>query len=105
LLVEVTETGLGDPEAVTKTLGELRRHGVRIAVDDFGTGYSSLARISRHPWDALKIDGSFIARVADDDDMRALVAAMIAMAHALGMLAIAEGVETEDQLDALRALG
>jgi diguanylate cyclase (GGDEF)-like protein len=105
LLVEVTETGLGDPDSVTKTLGELRRRGVRIAVDDFGTGYSSLARISQHPWDALKIDGSFVSRVDQDDDMRALVAATIAMAHALGMLAIAEGVETEEQLAVLRAMG
>jgi len=105
LWLEVTESGLAD-DALTSTLGVLRAHGVRVAVDDFGTGWSSLSRLASSQWDALKIDRSFVAQVTDDSsEVAQVVAATVAMAHALGMLTVAEGVETEEERDRVRDLG
>jgi diguanylate cyclase len=86
-------------------LHELKRMGVFLAVDDFGTGWSSLSRLSSFPWDALKIDRSFVARLDDDAQANHVVGAMVAMGHALGMLCIAEGVETPAQARHLRRAG
>jgi len=106
LLLEITETVLmeetASPDAV---LASLHRLGLGLALDDFGTGYSSLSRLKRFPLDALKIDRAFIDGVHRDPDDAAIVRATIDMAHAIGLLVVAEGVETPEQRDALRALG
>jgi diguanylate cyclase (GGDEF)-like protein len=105
LILEVTETALVDDTVMTGTLAELRRHGVAVAVDDFGTGYSSVSRLADRHWDALKIDRSFVAGITGDAAREGVVHAMIALAHALRLRAIAEGVEDEPTLDKLRELG
>ena len=87
------------------TMRDLRGYGFRIAIDDFGTGYSSLSYLKRFDVDKLKIDQSFIHDLATNSDDQAIVTAIIQMAHSLGMVAIAEGVETPEQLDFLREKG
>jgi EAL domain-containing protein (putative c-di-GMP-specific phosphodiesterase class I) len=78
--------------------------GVRLVLDDFGTGYASLSHLSRFPLDALKIDRSFVAGLAGEPN-HAIVQFLIELGHRLGLRVIAEGVETEGQLAALRRLG
>jgi diguanylate cyclase (GGDEF)-like protein/PAS domain S-box-containing protein len=96
--IEITETGmLRDPEGVGRTVSALRAVGVSVAIDDFGTGYSSLSHLKRFPIDTLKIDRSFVADVLTDRDDAAIVYAVIALAHALEINVVAEGVETEAQ--------
>jgi EAL domain-containing protein (putative c-di-GMP-specific phosphodiesterase class I) len=107
--LEITESVvMRDPEASTTALRALKELGVRLAVDDFGTGYSSLAYLRRFPVELLKVDQAFVhglgAESVDAED-RAIVAAVVSLAHTLGMKAIAEGVETPEQLSELRALG
>ncbi len=103
--LEVTESMLMEQaETPVSVLAELRRLGVHIVLDDFGTGYSSLSRLKDFPLDVLKIDRSFIDRLGDDPDREPIVAAIIAMARALGLQVIAEGVETERALERLDAL-
>jgi diguanylate cyclase (GGDEF)-like protein len=102
LVLEVTETTLIDDDPdLERRLEELRGIGVRLAVDDFGTGFSSLAYLHRFPFDLLKIDRSFVGRLEEDP---ALAEAIVAMADALGLETIAEGVETDAQLDVLRSI-
>ncbi|MEU6265600.1 sensor domain-containing protein [Saccharopolyspora shandongensis] len=104
--LEVTESALmHDPTAAAQVLSNLRRLGVRLAIDDFGTGYSSLAQLQRLPLDTLKIDRSFITGVDENPDAEAIVSSIIAMAHAVKLTVVAEGVETAGQLDLLRRLG
>jgi EAL domain-containing protein (putative c-di-GMP-specific phosphodiesterase class I) len=106
LTVEVTETAvLSDVEATITQLDGLRRLGVRVALDDFGTGFSSLAYLQRLPADELKIDRSFVATMATDPVSEAIVASVVNLAHAVGLVVVAEGIETVEQLDALRQLG
>ena len=105
LIVEVTETALVDETVMTSSLAELRRHGIAVAVDDFGTGYSSVSRLADRHWDALKIDRSFVTGITDDPARAGVVRAMIALAHALQLRSIAEGVEDEATLVVLRKLG
>ncbi len=96
--IEITETGmLRDPEGVGRTVSALRAIGVSVAIDDFGTGYSSLSHLKRFHIDTLKIDQSFVADVLTDHDDAAIVYAVIALAHALEINVVAEGVETEEQ--------
>jgi diguanylate cyclase (GGDEF)-like protein len=105
LLLEVTESViLDDVEAGLTVLTQLKQLGTEIAIDDFGTGYASLSYLRRFPASAVKIDRSFIATL-DDDRTRAIVTAMIELAHALELTAIAEGIETAEQLELLRELG
>jgi diguanylate cyclase (GGDEF)-like protein len=106
LCLEITEGSLlQDMNAAVKHLRELRSLGVRISIDDFGTGYSSLAYLRTLPLDELKIDRSFVTPVADDASAAAIVASVVGLGHALGLLVVAEGVETVAQLSTLRALG
>ena len=106
LCLEVTESVLmGDADAAVGTLRELAATGVKLSMDDFGTGYSSLAYLKRFPLHELKIDRSFVTGLGEDSNETAIVAATVAMAHALGLSVVAEGVETSDQLERLRVLG
>jgi EAL domain-containing protein (putative c-di-GMP-specific phosphodiesterase class I) len=84
---------------------QLKRLGVSVALDDFGTGYSSLGYLQKFPFDKLKIDGSFVSNLADSAEAKAIVRAVIALATALGMVTTGEGVETPEQLEALRKEG
>ncbi len=106
LEVELTESVLmADPERANEVLQQLHTMGVRISIDDFGTGYSSLSYLKRFPAQTVKIDRSFIRGLPSDADDLAITEAVIAMAHSLGLNVVAEGVETAEQLAALRMLG
>jgi EAL domain-containing protein (putative c-di-GMP-specific phosphodiesterase class I) len=106
LEIEITEALLlHDDEQTMTILNQLRRIGVRIAMDDFGTGYSSLAYLQRFPIDKIKIDRCFTKEVAQNDDSLALVQAVIGIANSRKIATTAEGVETDEQLNALRELG
>jgi diguanylate cyclase len=87
------------------SLQGLKQLGVRLALDDFGTGYSSLAYLTQLPIDTLKIDRSFVDKLGESGQSRAVVRSITALAQALGLSTIAEGVETRAQLDSLRTLG
>jgi len=105
LCLEMTESVLmDDVDYFGRTLAGLKALGVRLAIDDFGTGYSSLSYLKRFPVDAVKVDRSFVDGLGTDPHDSALVAAIVAMARALGLEVIAEGVETEDQLGILKRL-
>jgi EAL domain-containing protein (putative c-di-GMP-specific phosphodiesterase class I) len=90
---------------VIETLDAIKRLGVQLALDDFGTGYSSLTYLRRFPIDELKIDRSFVTDCDCDSSNSALTAAVIAMAHRLDLRVVAEGVETPQQLEFIRANG
>ena len=106
LTLEVTEsTVMDDPEQAALVLVELKALGVRLSIDDFGTGYSSLAHLRRFPLDELKIDKSFVDGLGTAQEDTAIVAAVMAMAHALHLTVVAEGVEEEAQRTELRRLG
>ena len=104
--IELTEAvALRDPVAAGKTLQRLHDAGFRLSIDDFGTGYSSLSYLRDFSVNKLKIDRSFVRDIAHDEMARRLVRTMVDMAHALGMTAIAEGVETDEQRAHLQACG
>jgi diguanylate cyclase (GGDEF)-like protein len=106
LILEITEGALmSDGGQIEETMSELRALGVRLAIDDFGTGWSSLSRLRAFPVDKLKIDRSFVREIAAGDDPAPLIAAIVAMAHGLGLTLVAEGVETLEQLACLYGLG
>jgi EAL domain-containing protein (putative c-di-GMP-specific phosphodiesterase class I) len=106
LELELTETLLmRRPEANSGTLRDLSATGVRLAVDDFGTGYSSLSYLKHFPIDTLKIDQSFVRDVTTNGNDAAIVSAIIAMGNSLQHRVVAEGVETCEQLDFLKAKG
>jgi diguanylate cyclase (GGDEF)-like protein len=106
LALEITETALMEAGAqIRDELGALRDVGVSIGLDDFGTGYSSLAYLKRFPLDFLKIDRCFVAGLGQNPEDDAIVDAVIGLGRSLGLTAVAEGVESQDQLDRLRALG
>jgi EAL domain-containing protein (putative c-di-GMP-specific phosphodiesterase class I) len=105
LWLELTESTVADLSDVVDVLGQLRALGTRLAIDDFGTGHSSLSRVAAFPWDAIKIDRTFVEGVLHDRHARAVVEATIALGHALGALTIAEGVESGPQKQVLTELG
>ena len=106
LHLEITEsTAMSDAPATVSTLEELKALGVRLVIDDFGTGYSSLSYLERFPVDYVKIDRSFVGGLETEPGAIALVSGMISLAHALGIRAIAEGVERAGQLERVRAMG
>ncbi|MEW5789167.1 MAG: EAL domain-containing protein [Pseudomonadota bacterium] len=106
LELEITEsTVMHDPVVAGEILAALAGLGVRLAVDDFGTGYSSLAYLKRFPLDVLKIDAAFIRDLPGDGNDAAITQASISLGHSLGLEVLAEGVETQAQVDFLRNLG
>jgi len=106
LEIEITESlVMEDVEGAIRTMGELKRMGVKLSIDDFGTGYSSLSYLRRFPVDVLKIDRSFVRDIAFSEDDAAMVSAIIELARGLRIRTIAEGVETEAQLDYLKRRG
>lgn len=104
LILELTE-GVLVSEDVLATLTQLRGQGIRIAIDDFGQGHTSIGALSRLPADMLKIDRHFVRDAWHDQARAAILRSMVRVGHDLGLVIIAEGVETEDDLDHLRVLG
>jgi diguanylate cyclase (GGDEF)-like protein len=106
LTLEITESGvMTDPEAAIAMLWGLRHIGVRLSIDDFGTGYSSLAYLKRLPVDEVKLDKSFVLNMTSDANDAAIVRSTIELAHNLGLQLVAEGVEDQETLELLAALG
>jgi EAL domain-containing protein (putative c-di-GMP-specific phosphodiesterase class I) len=106
LELELTESTLmTDPQRASETLGRLNDLGVGLSIDDFGTGYSSLAYLKRFSAQTVKIDRSFVRSLPMDDSDRAIVTAVVTLAHGLGLCVVAEGVENTAQLDCLRRMG
>lgn len=105
LEIEVTESsmmqeGIGE----SAVFSQLRALGIKLCIDDFGTGYSSLSQLQRMRFDVLKIDRAFVLRI-EHPEGDTLIASMIAMAHALGMRVVAEGIESRQQMQLLQTLG
>jgi EAL domain-containing protein (putative c-di-GMP-specific phosphodiesterase class I) len=106
LCLEITESVLMDDAAsAVNSLWDLKALGLVLAIDDFGTGYSSLSYLRKFPVDVIKVDQSFVDGLGPDPEDSAVVAAIIGLAHTLELEAVAEGVETEEQLSRLRELG
>jgi len=104
IVVEITESAaMVDPERAQRVFHGLRALGVGLALDDFGTGYSSLSRLRHLPVDILKIDRSFISDLGRDPDTRAMVGAFVQLAHNLNVAPLAEGIETEEELEFLKS--
>jgi EAL domain-containing protein (putative c-di-GMP-specific phosphodiesterase class I) len=96
---------MSEPERVQKMLARLSKRGVRLAVDDFGSGYASFTQLKQLPVDVLKIDKSFVQNLGTNDEDDAIVRSTIDLAHNLNLLVVAEGVESEEILSRLAALG
>jgi diguanylate cyclase (GGDEF)-like protein len=105
LCLEVTESAVGREKELGAVLHSLRSLGIALSIDDFGTGYSSLTALDRYPLDVLKIDQSFVQRLGEGPERRAIFAASVGIADALGLTAVAEGVEEARQLVEVRELG
>ena len=106
LVLELTESALmDDVDGVRETFEALRALGISIAIDDFGTGFSSLSTLADLPVDVLKLDRSFINAMADSPAHQALVGGVVSLAERMGLPVVAEGVETQEQFEALRTLG
>jgi EAL domain-containing protein (putative c-di-GMP-specific phosphodiesterase class I) len=105
LVLELTETALmAEPDAGFQVIRRLKGLGVRLAIDDFGTGYSSLAYLHRLPVDVIKVDRSFIADLGLGSDRATLARGILELVRSLQVSTVAEGVETSEQLDALRTI-
>ena len=106
LCIELTEsTAMDDVEVKLMDLHQIKAIGCKIAIDDFGTGYSSLAYLSRFPIDHIKIDKSFVHKMTQDEPTMQLVSSMITLAHNLKLDVVAEGVETQEQVELLQEFG
>jgi len=106
LVLEVTESiFLEDGSRAAHVMAALKDLGVRLALDDFGTGYSSLSYLRRVPVDIIKIDQSFVTGLRPDPAGAAIISAIAELAHALGLIVVAEGVETAQQRDAVVSIG
>ena len=104
--LEIMETiAMGNADHALSVLAALKKSGVLLSLDDFGTGYSSLSRLPRFPVDTLKIDRLFISNMIADRDHYEIVRLVITLAHSIGLQVVAEGTETEEQVEALRRLG
>ena len=104
--LEITENiAMADAERSAVVLSQLKALGVRLSIDDFGTGYSSLSRLRRFPVDVLKIDRTFISGMDGDDESREIVKTIITLAHSLGLKVVAEGIERQEQMAALKEVG
>ena len=106
LTIEITESAFPEnTRALIGAMQHLSRMGIRLSIDDFGTGYSSMAYLKELPVDEVKVDKSFVANVVDDETDRSIVGSIIELARELGLRTVAEGVETQESLDALVELG
>jgi EAL domain-containing protein (putative c-di-GMP-specific phosphodiesterase class I) len=106
LTLEITESILMDDVVQSnETLGKFKELGIGLAIDDFGTGYSSFAYLQRFPVDVLKVDRSFVSGLGSDDGDPAITEAIVTLSHTLGLLAVAEGVESATQLEVLTRIG
>lgn len=106
LVVEITENlAMENLETGMVALEQMRVRGIQVAIDDFGTGYSSLSYLRRLPIDKIKLDKEFVSEISDDIGSRAIVEALIPLAHKLGMTVVAEGVELQEQISYLREVG
>jgi len=104
--LEITETiAMADVSHSSVALAQLKALGTRLSIDDFGTGYSSLSRLQRFPVDTLKIDRAFISRMDSDLETYEIVRIIVMLAHSLGLKVVAEGVETQQQVDMLKQIG
>lgn len=106
LKLEITENiVMTSTKSATNTIAQLRDLQVQLNIDDFGTGYSSLSRLKSFPIDALKIDRSFVSQIGVDGESLEIIKTIITLARNLRMEAVAEGVETAEQAEQLKALG
>jgi len=106
LELEIPESAvMSERDGVHRMLARLSERGVRVAVDDFGSGYASLSHLKQLPVDVLKVDKSFVQNIGTDEEDDAIVRSTIDLAHSLGVAVVAEGVESDDVLERLRALG
>ena len=103
--VEITESQALDYAQVVDVIAHCRREGIHVALDDFGTGFSNLAHLHELEFDTIKIDQSFARNMVQSTRARAIVEAIVELAHAIGADALLEGIETQQQLDLLRQLG
>jgi EAL domain-containing protein (putative c-di-GMP-specific phosphodiesterase class I) len=106
LKIELTESAIvSDPVRVREVFAHVKKLGCKIAMDDFGTGYSSLSYLQTLPIDVLKIDQSFVAGMLESEDSQNIIDAILSLARSLDMSTVAEGIETEMQMRALKAAG
>ena len=106
LVAELTESAVIDkPDAVIGHLNRLKQSGIKIAIDDFGTGYFSLAYLKNFPLDFLKMDKSFVDDINRDHENLEIAKTIVTLAQNLDLKVIAEGIETNDQLETLRGIG
>jgi EAL domain-containing protein (putative c-di-GMP-specific phosphodiesterase class I) len=106
--LEITESAISrDDQVARDVLQRLREHGFPLAIDDFGTGYSSMAQLRELPFDTLKLDRSFVASLGGErgSASNAIIASLLHLSRSMHMSVIAEGLETRDELEALRELG